>query len=491
MGTTIQKLQAVLESIKDIKLAIKEKGGTPPIVFSQTGNAIRALKGAAVMVEKDFNFYDYDGTLLHAYTRGEMWSLDELPPLPPHEGLVAQGWTHTLEELQGLSRAIVGATYTTDDGRSRFYLEIPDEAHSEISITFYQSDTAGVTVNWGDAIATHIESGSVTMTHKYSPKSYPAKYLMTFRVNQGTLKFVNTLNTNMFGPTLAHMSIVKKIELGNSVEIGEYGLHKFYHAESITIPQGIKEFASDAFAYCANITFLAIPRGVEDLKYASLGYCYRLRRVAIPETVSNIRDNVTYACRSLDVLVLPEYLSNFGSWNLQNTCVKSLELPNNVRDVQDGLCRYDSSLTDVTLSPSTKLIGSTAFASCAALSKIALPDTITLISLNAFNGCESLTEIHIPTSLKEIKERAFEACSSLTKLSPFPATLTTIGNYVFNGCVSMREYDFTRLKAIPTLGTNAFYGIHADCQIKVPAALYDEWKVATNWSKYAANIVAA
>ena len=54
----------------------------------------------------------------------------------------------------------------------------------------------------------------------------------------------------------------------------------------------------------------------------------------------------------------------------------------------------------------------------------------------------------------------------------------------------MSVYDFTKCTAVPALSNaNAFSGIPADCEIRVPAALYDEWIAATNWSTYAANIV--
>jgi hypothetical protein len=50
--------------------------------------------------------------------------------------------------------------------------------------------------------------------------------------------------------------------------------------------------------------------------------------------------------------------------------------------------------------------------------------------------------------------------------------------------------DFTRCTSIPTLeNSNAFTGIPADCEFRVPAELYDEWIAATNWSTYASQIV--
>jgi hypothetical protein len=55
----------------------------------------------------------------------------------------------------------------------------------------------------------------------------------------------------------------------------------------------------------------------------------------------------------------------------------------------------------------------------------------------------------------------------------------------------MKFYDFTKHTVVPTLAsTSVFSGIPSDCEIRVPAALYDEWIAATNWSTYAANIVA-
>ena len=62
---------------------------------------------------------------------------------------------------------------------------------------------------------------------------------------------------------------------------------------------------------------------------------------------------------------------------------------------------------------------------------------------------------------------------------------------MFYYCYSVKFFDFTRHTSVPTLSnTNAFSSIPADCEIRVPAALYDEWIAATNWSTYASKIVA-
>ena len=48
----------------------------------------------------DVNFFDYDGTLLYAYTYEEACALTELPPLPVHDGLEVREWNYTLEDIR-------------------------------------------------------------------------------------------------------------------------------------------------------------------------------------------------------------------------------------------------------------------------------------------------------------------------------------------------------------------------------------------------------
>ena len=54
----------------------------------------------------------------------------------------------------------------------------------------------------------------------------------------------------------------------------------------------------------------------------------------------------------------------------------------------------------------------------------------------------------------------------------------------------MIEIDFSTHTTIPELtSTNAFGNTSPSLVIKVPSALVDEWKTATNWSTYADKIV--
>lgn len=70
----------------------------------------------------DVNFFDYDGTLLYAYTWDEAKELTELPPLPTHDNMEVREWNYTLEDIKAqgtdttIGKADVGACCYDSDG---------------------------------------------------------------------------------------------------------------------------------------------------------------------------------------------------------------------------------------------------------------------------------------------------------------------------------------------------------------------------------------
>ena len=95
----------------------------------------------------------------------------------------------------------------------------------------------------------------------------------------------------------------------------------------------------------------------------------------------------------------------------------------------------------------------------------------------------------IPNGVKYINRIAFNNCASLSTVT-FPDGLVSIEDVAFAFCEEVTYYDFTQLSSIPKLsGSDTFYGIPADCEIRVPASLAEQWKAATNWATYADHII--
>ena len=162
----------------------------------------------------------------------------------------------------------------------------------------------------------------------------------------------------------------------------------------------------------------------------------------------------------------------------------------NVTPIGTYAFRNCYSLASITIPDGVRAIGADVFQNCYSLANITIPGSVKYIEGYAFNSCFSLASITIPGSVTSIRSRAFEGCFSLASIT-IPGSVTSIRAYTFQGCFGMRYYDFSSCTAVPALSsTDAFGGIPSDCQMLIPAALYDEWSTATNWATYASKMVA-
>ena len=170
--------------------------------------------------------------------------------------------------------------------------------------------------------------------------------------------------------------------------------------------------------------------------------------------------------------------------------LKDVSIGKNVESIDIYAFNACSSLASITIPDSVTSIGSKAFQYCSSLASITIPDVVKSIGTYAFQSCPSLASITIPDSVTSISGYAFQSCSSLASIT-IPDGVTSIKNYVFQSCYGMRYYDFSARTSVPTLSsTNAFNNIPSDCQMLIPAALFDAWSTATNWATYASYMVA-
>ena len=151
----------------------------------------------------------------------------------------------------------------------------------------------------------------------------------------------------------------------------------------------------------------------------------------------------------------------------------------------------DGTITEITaedLQGATK-IKKYSFDNCAELTSAIIPNGVTIIELYAFFHCEKMESITIPDGVTEIGNSAFRACSKLKSII-IPGSVSKIGSDSFGYCSELQYLDFTNHTSVPTLGNvGAISGLPKTFQIRVPMALVDEWKAATNWSTYASQIV--
>ena len=443
--------------LTDVANAIRSKKGTTDLINPQDFSAeIASIEtggggGAAVVTANDVNFRDYDGTLLHSYTKSQFLALSELPELPSRIGLTCQGWNWTLNDAKAYVEEYgvldIGATYITDDGKTRLYITIAAEGRMDVPISFKQSAN-GVSVDWGDGSeAETFGSTSVNASHHYGSIG---DYVITLEVLKGSLNLVYSSSTSIIGPVQtnksAYSAMLRKVEFGSGVtSIGKYAFNNCYSLSSVVIPNGVTSIGATAFYYCQSLS-----------------------SVVIPNSVTSISDSAFYFCQLKLSVVIPNSVTKIGGGLFNNTFLSSVVIPNSVTS-----------------------IGASAFYNCLILSSVVIPNSVTKIGDSAFYGCKSLSSVVISNNVTSIVGKAFYNCQSLSSVV-IPNSVTSIGASAFYNCRHMAYYDFRQHTSVPTLSsTNAFSNIASDCKIVVPDALYDEWIAATNWSTYASNMIKA
>ena len=446
--------------LADVANAIREKKGTTDLINPQDFSAeIASIEtggggeggGGAVVTAKDVNFRDYDGTILHSYTKAQFLAMAELPELPTQAGLICQGWNWSLEDAQSYVAEYgileVGAIYITDDGKTRLYIRIATEGRMDVPLYFSQTIANGVVIDWGDGSATQTLSGTgkKNTTHHYDTIG---DYVITLDAVSGTYILGHEESSYcVMGSTgnsgRVYCNMLKKVEIGKNVT-------------------GIER----AFYNCGSLASVVIPLGVPSIYYTFYS-CYSLASVVIPQGVANYTA-AFQNCHSLASVVIPLGAELFSSTFYDCHSLASLVIPQGVTN-----------------------IGGNAFQNCYSLASVVIPQGVTNIGNKAFYFCYSLASVVIPQGVTSIGESAFQNCHSLASLV-IPLGVTSISNKAFQVCYGMAYYDFTQCTSVPTLGgTTVFYNIASDCKIVVPDALYDEWIAATNWSTHASKIVKA
>ena len=252
-----QKLSYLLGTKNAIKEAIASKGVkiTDDVTFRDYADKIMEIRGKeyyvpSVSSKGGVDFYDYDGGILHSYTKDEFLALSEMPSLPERLGLVCQGWNYSLEDAKAYVEEYgvlhIGAMYITDDGKTRFYIIVDSPFAAEVPLYFNVSTPNSLVIDWGDGKKEPITgSGDLNVSHKYEEAG---DYVIAFEVVEGTIvEFYNAI----FGSNTVYVNMLKKVEIGNSVtSIGYRAFQYCYSLSSIVIPQGVTSIGRYTFQSC-------------------------------------------------------------------------------------------------------------------------------------------------------------------------------------------------------------------------------------------------
>lgn len=307
------------------------------------------------------------------------------------------------------------------------------------------------------------------------------------------------------------------VNFSNVTNIGE---RAFFNCASLisTNFSNAANIGDSAFSRCFKLTSVDFPKATDIGPYA-FQTCNSLTDIDFPEAI-NIGQQAFQDCSLLTNVNFPKvthiYLSAFTS------CSKLTSINfSNVANIGDNAFNGCTSLTTVDF-PKATIVEQYAFYGCKGITNLNLPEAI-YIGHHAFGNCSGLTEINLPKAT-DIKEEAFISCSNLTnvdfpeasdlKLEAFMAChnlisvrlpkVTSIGNSAFSYCYPLNKLFIAQAEQICTLGQAVFKNCYhilgitnsehnpnglKDGYIYVPASLLSQYKVATNWSAVASQII--
>lgn len=292
------------------------------------------------------------------------------------------------------------------------------------------------------------------------------------------------------------------VEIGNQA-CNSIGSNK--GTVEIIMPNSITKMGTNAFVW-SGVKKFVISKNIDKIEASVFGGCSKCelydfsRHEAVPTLVNvNAFDQMTNY-KIAKILVPPDLYSEWVAATNWSQYADYINKPSEGLDIREswyengymimgvGTCKDELLIIPATYEnqPVTDA-NYYAFQNNTNIVTVVLPSGYKRIAMGMFFNCTRLEKILIPESVTYIGSDAFDYCASLKSIT-MPSS--SEWSPYFAGCTSLKLIDFSKVAAVPELfSTNIPF--NDGMQIIVPANLYNEWIVATNWSAYADYIVAA
>ena len=397
-------------------------------------------------VEKDINFYDYDGFRLLSYTNAEALELMVLPNNPIiNENLTFCEWNWSLQEIKDQINNVggvvnVGATYHTTDDRTHIICK-PTETYPYASISLTPTVSNTVTVDWGDGNTDiWLSTSQEIKSHTYTGVTDSSVYNITISCSNGTYSFNNYITGSQENNKNC---VYTDIKLSNKVtSLGIQCFYNCYSLQSITIPIGVTSLGGSCFYNCYSLQFITIPNGITSLGNYCFNQCYSLKSISIPNGVTSFGDYCFNQCFSLQFITIPNTVTSLGS----------------------GCFVLCYSLQSITIPSGVTSLGSYCFYNCSSLQSITIPNSVTSLGYGCFGNCNFLKSIAIPNTVTSLGVDCFYNCSSLILI-------------------------YMNSEIPPTLASTTSIPSNTNLVIYVPTGTLSNYQSTNNWSNFASKMI--
>jgi|GEM_PF-2877078 len=327
--------------------------------------------------------------------------------------------------------------------------------------------------------------------------------------NEDLFGFIFTPTSIQLGSNTYAPSSLKTVSISGGDSIKTRAFKGCVHLTCVAVPASVTSIQGEAFYGCVSLSTVVLPDSVTTINPYAFQNCTALTGVRLPDNLTYIGDDAFHHCASLLTIHIPSSVTYIGARAFllcdsllsitvseSNTAYRSL----------DGILYNKEGTTliqcpagkagSVFIPDAVKLIGSSAFANCAALTSVVfgegsgleriggsafisvgllsieIPASVTQIGTAAFFACPALTSVTFApgSQLTDIDSVAFEDCPNLLSIE-IPAGVTRIGRSAFAACFGLTNVTFAPGSQLTHIAEQAFLGCASLISMEIPTGV--------------------
>ena len=306
-----------------------------------------------------------------------------------------------------------------------------------------------------------------------------------------------------------------EIKLGIVSKIGKSAFANTPSLESVVLPTSLTEIEEKAF-FNSGLKALRFPNSIAKIGRFAFDNCKQLEELYFPATftfhaignfincpnikhievdpknqVFDSRDNCNAVIdtksntliRGSASTVIPDTVEVIGPEAFAGIAIKSIVIPNKVKQILKNAFLNCSSLEEVTIN--NNIVSQSMFENCINLKRVSFGNSAVIknIAKGAFKKCISLESITFPDSLEFLEQAAF-SYSGLTE-AVFPASIKSIPSDAFANCKNLRRVVIPKEAKMIEIGSSAFLG----CSNLTDISLPDTLKVLRGYRTFAETAI--
>ena len=208
----------------------------------------------------------------------------------------------------------------------------------------------------------------------------------------------------------------------------------FYGCSSLTsinIPESVTAIGDGAFSDCSSLTSIMIPKSVTAIGSRAFQSCKSLTSIEIPSSVTAIGEDAFYRCSSLSSIKLPEGVTTIGRSAFQScSSLISITIPEGVTAIGEDAFYRCSSLKDVSITDLAAWCSiafgneegnplykaENLYLNGELVETLEIPEGVTMIRQGLFRNAACIRRVALPKSLKGVLANAFYGCKKIQEV---------------------------------------------------------------------------